>query len=295
MLLDNLRSTVDALQNKRKEYRKNPIFGERIEIFRTGKDAIDCIVYCPCPANNNASLPLLIEVHGGAWFGGDATFMDTFCRKMADAVPCVVVNLNYQKLDVHPFPYQQEEVCDVIDHFVHHSKVYSINPNQIVICGQSAGAHICSGAAIMAKDRGLPLAHQILVYPFIDFTGTIPSANEGNQGLEDLLKKHFFAIDHSHPYVSALSASKEVLHGISPATIVVCGLDELRPHGVQYQKKLVDSGVPAVLREYPEAIHGFLEVNRPDFVADHPAKNKEQSLFCAQLEEEIVQLLKEVR
>ncbi len=34
--------------------------------------------------------------------------------------------------------------------------------------GDSGGAGIAAGAAILARDRGVPLAKQILIYPMLD-------------------------------------------------------------------------------------------------------------------------------
>lgn len=40
--------------------------------------------------------------------------------------------------------------------------------------GHSSGAGIAAGAAVLARDRGVPLAHQILLYPMLDDRTTEP-------------------------------------------------------------------------------------------------------------------------
>lgn len=293
-----LAATTMKMRKKRKEYAKLPVTGKRLSIPRSGADPIDCIVYQP--VEQGSKYPLFVELHGGGWYALDAAVLDSFSRKIADETPAVVVSLNYKKLDVHPFPYPQTELCDLIAHFISNAEAYSIDPAQIVICGQSAGAHISAGAAIMAKERGIKIAKQILVYPYVDFTGSLgnllEAADKSNQKMVKIIHERFFKIiDKEHRYVSPLVQDSQVLAGIAPAAIIVCGIDELRPHGLSYDRKLKQAGVSSVLKEYPKAVHGFLEVNRPDFIDDNPAKSPEQATYARECETFIIDLVKQLQ
>ena len=113
----------------------------------------------------------------------------------------------------------------------------------------------------------------MLVYPFVDFT----IEGEGElKGLLTLLKKMLISgIDPGHRWLSPLKASCEELTGVAPAIIIISGQDELKPMGVAYAKRLMDCAVPVKFKEYPDALHGFLEVNRPEYEAD-PRRSPEQ-------------------
>ena len=79
------------------------------------------MTYLHRPACGGENLPVVFNVHGGAWVGGDALLLDTQSQEMADRLGCFVVNINYIKADVKPFPYAQYEVRDTVLYFVRHA------------------------------------------------------------------------------------------------------------------------------------------------------------------------------
>lgn len=285
-----LQFAAEMLSKQREEYRKIPPLGKRISI-----DGVDCILHLP--EETKTKLPLFIELHGGAWVGGDAVFVDSLCQKISREAPCIAVNLNYKKLDVHPFPYPMQEVCTVISHFIKNSGLYGADPERIIICGQSAGAHIAAGAAVLAKEKGLPIARQILVYPFLDWTGKLPNPMKNQIDSATLAEIHnlFFGdLDPSAPYLSPAAAQESDLSGVAPADIIVCGKDLLKPHGEAYFQKLRQAGQSATLKEYESALHGFLEVNRPDFISPNEAKGEHQAALARDCEKYIIDIVRKV-
>ena len=290
MLSARLQASFDKLRKKREDYALLPSIGERKTI-----DGVDCIVHIAEGEHKN--LPLFIELHGGAWVGGDAVMVDSLCRSISQKTPCVAVNINYKKLDIHPFPYPMEEVITVINHFRSHAEKYGIDPDKIVICGQSAGSHIAAGAAVIAKNRCIPLARQILVYPFLDFTGVyynpLPE-NKTEEEAEQINRLYFGDLDMAEVFLSPAAAKEEDLEGIAPADIIICTKDELRPHGFGYYEKLKKMGIDATLKEYPNAVHGFLEVNRDDYIAAGDAKSLEQAIYTEDCENYIIDIMKKI-
>ena len=82
-----------------------------------------------------------------------------------------------------------------------------------------------------------------------------------------------------------LRASDELLSRF-PATIMfTCGKDSLGPQGIAFAKRLMDNGVPVLFRKYKEALHGFVEVNRPDYFPDDTRKTPEQAALSDEAEE----------
>ncbi len=250
---------------KRLEFAKRPITGERFWVPRSDKAGVDTILYRP-KRQAAKPLPVLFNLHGGGWLGGDAVLMDSFCALLAEAIPALIVNVNYTKIDVQPFPYQHEEVADAVRYFAAEAEKYGIDKTKFAVGGHSAGAHISAGVAMKLKEEGFALSAQMLVYPFLNFT----QQREGDAGnMQRLLREHFFkGCDTAHRWLSPLAASDAALGGLPPAIIITCGPDTLKPHGTAYAKRLIDAGVPLYYREYPEALHGFLEVNRPEYEGD---------------------------
>jgi len=295
-LLDKIKFFIakNALKSQRKKFKKLPVSGERFIVPRAGLDGVDVIIYRP-KGKVEGALPVFFNLHGGAWVAGDAALLDSLCRLLADEIPAMVVNVNYKKVDVHPFPYQLDELCDAVTYFAEHAAELGVDKSRFVIGGESAGGHISAGVSIRLKEAGFPLAAQFLVYPFLDFTmSTIQESQKDSKelGWLDMLKDFFFAgVDGTNRYLSPLIAKDEELKGIAPAFLIVCGKDILRSQGIAYAKRLNELGIGAKLKEYPNAEHGFLEVNRPEYVKD-PRKTPEQLALTKECEQYMIRELR---
>lgn len=100
------------------------IKGEKFMVPRT--DDAPVLAYLHRPTCGGENLPVVFNVHGGAWVGGDALLLDTQSQEMANRLGAMVVNINYKKADVKPFPYAQYEVRDTVLYFVRHAQEYRL-------------------------------------------------------------------------------------------------------------------------------------------------------------------------
>jgi acetyl esterase len=145
---------------------------------------------------------VVFNVHGGAWVGGDALLLDTQSQEMADRLGCLVVNINYIKADVKPFPYAQYEVRDTVLYFVRHAQEYGIDTSKLALMGYSAGGHLCACAAQMLAEDGISLSCQVLCYPFLDFTFAGEAHNEMADGMKGIGEIFFPTLSKIDPLVS---------------------------------------------------------------------------------------------
>ena len=136
----------------------------------------------------------------------------------------------------------------------------------------------------MCKDEGINLACQMLVYPPTDLF------SDGD--LSGLLKLYFANGGARDAYASPLLASDTALEGVCPAVFIECGLDTLRDQGVAYAKRLINIGVSVKVKEYRRALHGFLEVNRPDYDQNDPRRTEEQDAYCKDCENYLINELR---
>lgn len=276
---------INALRVQREKWAQQPTLGQRFSVPREGAESVDVILYSP--KKYSGRLPVLFNMHGGAWLGGDAVLMESFCQLLADEIPAFVVNVNYKKADVHPFPYALTEVSDAVKYFAAHAEEYDIDHARMAVGGHSAGAQIAAGAAMKLKEDGVRLAAQMLVYPCTDMTP------EGDEGLMAMIQPLMFPNgDYKHRWASPALASDEALAGLCPAIFIECGLDELKPMGIRYTKRLIGAAVPVKVKEYPGALHGFLEVNRPDYDPNDPRRTPEQAAYCADCERYLINELR---
>ena len=277
-----MQKMLQGLKKAREAYAKQTVAGERFVIPREGKRGVDVILYEPKERTAGQRLPVLFNMHGGAWVGGDAVLMDSFCVKLANEIPAFIVNVNYTKADVEPVSYAMEEVCDAVAYFEAHAEEYDIAAEQMAVGGHSAGGQIAAGAALMLRDRGIQLACQMLVYPATDVT-----AKDTDEWLPFVFPDGTDRTDYNSP----LLAEDKRLAGLSPAIFIICGIDELRDQGVAYAKRLIDLAVPVKVQEYPKALHGFIEVNRPEYEGDE-RRSPEQDQLCKAAERYLIQELR---
>ena len=231
-------------------------------------------------------LPVLFNVHGGAWVHGDAEGLDLQSQYLANHLRCFVVNVDYLRADEKPFPYPQVETADAASYFLSHAAEYGIDPDRAALMGYSAGGHIAAGAAILLRDRGVKLTAQVLCYPFLNFIGFDFAAYGGVRGLKGRFFNRFTRavffeeMAQETALLSPAYAQPEALRGLAPAVIVTCGKnDPLLPQAEDYAEKLTKAGVKTVYREYKAAEHGFLEHNFPDDPAAFANESEQDALM----------------
>ena len=122
-----------------------------------------------------------------------------------------------------------------------------IDPARIAIGGDSAGANLAAAVALSARDRGLPLKAQLLIYPACDFDRTpavLPrerrgSAAEGRRhgAHQCALLRRRGAVRKTIPVLAPLVASTHA--GLPPAFIAVAQYDPLRDSGRRLCRRAV--------------------------------------------------------
>ena len=279
-----------AVRSKRKkEVWKNPI-GERLLVPRSEKKSAEVLLYRPQKASK--PWPVLFNIHGGAWVGCDASQMDSYCLDMAEKCGAFIVNINYTKLDIQPFPYPQEEIRDAVLYFRVHAEEYGLDREKFALIGYSAGGHLAAASTLMLHDMGVDVSAQVLCYPFLDFSQLSALLDAGDsQAVAEL----FFpkGVSRENPYISPAAASDRQLKGLAPTVFVCCAADPLTEHSKAYREKLERNGVPVTFRLEEDALHGFLEVNHREYPAQE-AKNPKQEALAKEMEDFIAAELKKI-
>jgi acetyl esterase len=202
--------------------------------------------------------PALVWFHGGGWVLGSLDSHDRLCRTLSARSGCAVVAVDYRLAPEHPYPAAVEDAWTAT---LWASRRFA----GLAVGGDSAGGQLAAVMAVRARDRGLPLALQVLVYPATDAGCDTPSFRE-HADVPNLTAEavHWFwdqfcPLDRrGEPEASVLRSPD--LRAVAPALVLTAEYDVLRDEGEAYARHLLDAGVPVTLTRYEGQIHGFLRM-----------------------------------
>jgi acetyl esterase len=203
------------------------------------------------PAGNGAGV---VYFHGGGWVLGSLASHDKLCRTLAARSGCTVISVDYRLAPEHPHPAAVEDAWTATEWA---AKRWS----PLAVAGDSAGGHLAAVTALRARDEGLPLSQQVLVYPVTDFDFETPSYRE--HGVDTTLTTTtmrwywdtYVPDERDRREASPLRAPD--LSGVAPALVITAECDPLCDEGESYARRLEDAGVPVVLSRYEGQMHGF--------------------------------------
>jgi acetyl esterase len=232
---------------------------ERIPV--SGGDRITLRIYRP---NSKVNLPLIIYFHGGGWVQGNLDTHDNSCRRLAKHNNAVVVSVDYRLAPEYPFPVPGEDCYTATVWAVEQAGSFGANPAQLIVMGDSAGGNMAAIVALMARDMNGPrITMQVLIYPTLDATLSMPSVHKLGKGyLLTEGKMHWYRDhycgkepDKKQPYLSPVFAAD--LTNLPPALIITAEFDPLKDDGEVYAKRLNEAGNSVIFKEYKGMIHAF--------------------------------------
>lgn len=207
---------------------------------------------------NDGATGVFVFIHGGGYTIGDIDTHDQPCRQLALESGATVISPHYRLAPEDPFPAGVDDCWAVLQW------ARSEYPgSKIVVGGDSAGGNLSAVMAIMARDAGLELAAQLLVYPAVDGEDDSPSMTENGTGyiLSSETMEWFgaqYAADHTDWRASPIRA--ESLAGVAPALVITAGFDPLRDQGAAYANALRDAEVDVTYTNYEGMVHAFFQL-----------------------------------
>jgi len=168
--------------------------------------------------------------------------------------------VDYRLAPEHPFPAAYEDCAAAIEWAFEHVDELGGRADRIAVAGDSAGGNLAAAVALHCRDTDRRLAAQLLVYPAVDLADGLAASGEDGffTGEDDWVERQYLGDDGTRaadPRVSPLRAESHA--GLAPAVIGIGHHDPLLAQNLAYATALRAAGVPTVLREYPELVHGF--------------------------------------
>jgi acetyl esterase/lipase len=209
--------------------------------------------------------PALVFFHGGGWVVGSIETHDGIARALASRSGCIVVSVDYRVAPEHRFPVAVDDAWSATRWVLANADELGIDPSRVAVGGDSSGGNLAAVVARRARDAGVPLALQLLVYPVTDHrfdTGSYAEFAEGHSLTREGMRwywSHYLG-DADGSDHNASPASEPDLTALAPAFIATAELDPLRDEGEAYARRLEEAGVPTTLVRYDGMIHGFLRM-----------------------------------
>ena len=207
---------------------------------------------------------ILLFIHGGGWLLGSRATHDVICRELGRLSGVHILSIDYRLAPEHPFPAAVHDCWAATEWLVDNAKELGLDPRQVAIGGDSAGGNLAAVTALRARDEGVDLACQFLLYPAVDARLDTESARRlsDGYGLSVVEMRYFWsqylgsAGEASDPEASPLQAIS--LAGVAPAVIVTAEYDILRDEAEQYAARLLSEGVPVTSWRARGMPHAFL-------------------------------------
>ena len=238
--------------------------------------------YQPFEPDWTQPAPALLFMHGGGFVVGNVETHDALCRVLARDAQCMVLSVDYRLAPEHKFPTAVEDAFDALQWLFANALSYGIDPERIAVGGDSAGGTLATVAATLARDAGLRLVLQLLIYPGVGAHASTASHVAYADGYflsGKTIDWMFEQYVHNRgeredwrfaPLDGAVNAPAS-FSGLAPAWIAAAEFDPLFDEDRAYAAKLRDAGNDVTLRIYEGMIHEFFKMGRfvPEVVQAH--------------------------
>jgi acetyl esterase len=212
---------------------------------------------------DSQSAQTIVYFHGGGWVLNFLDIYDASLSRLANQSGATIISVNYQKAPEHPFPIPFDDCYATLLWVLNNAETLHLDSRNIGVAGDSAGANLAAGVALKARDNGIDLAFQLLIYPCNDrnFETASYQENATGYGLSTQAMKWFWEqylqgdTHDANPY--AIPARADSFKGVAPAIIITAQYDPLLSDGENYAQLLRADGVSVSYQSYEGMIHGF--------------------------------------
>tara|TARA_Y100000815_G_scaffold270241_1_gene294568 strand:- start:1503 stop:2438 length:936 start_codon:yes stop_codon:yes gene_type:complete len=206
--------------------------------------------------------PAICYFHGGGFSLGSIESFDVIGAMLAESTGAVVASVEYRRLPDADYREAQADCDEGFAWLVRQAGTLNIDPDHVVLAGDSAGALLAfTTAANMRDTHGDVPAGLLLFYgTFAMDAGSEDYFASDDPLLTQLRIRQYIAlfqrcggVAHHHAPIDRTD-----LAGLPPTHIVAAEHDPLRAEAERMGSRLAQAGVQTSLRMAPGMIHGFL-------------------------------------
>ncbi|GAA1223202.1 alpha/beta hydrolase [Pseudonocardia alaniniphila] len=209
---------------------------------------------------------VLLDVHGGGWFGGKPEENDYANELTARDAGVATVSVDYRLAPEHPYPAGLEDVLAAVEWLIDNA-VSEFGTEKLLISGNSSGAHLAALSVLHVRD-GLGAIDRLAAVSLVNgvFDPTLTLAERLTTPATPIVNTSFLRATRElifpdtaavlrNPTVSPLYAD---LTGLPPALFTIGELDPLLDDALFMAERWRAAGNDAEIDLYPGAIHGFV-------------------------------------
>ena len=242
---------------------KGPEGMEEKEIVIEGTQNLQVKTTVFSMAGEQADLPALVYVHGGAFAYKAAAYQKKLAMIYAKKAGCKVFFPHYRLAPKYQYPAAYEDVMSVYRYVAEHAQELGVDPSRIGIAGDSAGASIAALVGNRWEEEKVPMpCLQMLVYPVTDarmetesmklYTDTPNWDSKANERMWD-----YYCGKDSEKRDKASPMWCDLPSALPGTYIETAEFDCLHDEGLAYAGKLKQAGVDVVINETEGTFHGY--------------------------------------
>lgn len=237
---------------------------EELQIRVRDGSVIPARLYAP----SSERLPVLLYLHGGGFTIGSIATHDILCREISRLAGCAVLSVGYRLAPEFRFPTASDDAWDALQWLFSHAGDLGLNESKIAVGGDSAGGTLAAACAVLARDAGLKLQLQLLIYPGCAAHQDTASHSRFASGfvLDEaqitwLFEQYLRQPSDRDDWRFAPLNIPDV-DGLAPAWIGLAECDPLVDEGIQFADKLRAGGVQVDMELYRGVTHEFIKMGR---------------------------------
>lgn len=211
------------------------------------------------PTDHPLEGKVMLYTHGGAYVSGSPSTHEPLICRLAEQCRLPVLAYEYRLAPESPYPAALQDAAAAFDYLL--SKGY--RPEDIALCGDSAGGGLSLALALYLRDQGRELpAALVLLSPWTDLTESLDSHYQNtsidplisSEELREMALLYAAGQDLHTPYISPLFGCFE---GLPPTLIHVGSHEVLLDDARELALRMEEAGVAVDIDIYEGMWHVF--------------------------------------
>jgi acetyl esterase/lipase len=201
----------------------------------------------------------VVYAHGGGQVAGTLDHYDRRMRVYVAETSVPILSVGYRVAPEGKGQQLSEDVFAGVMWLIENAGRLGVDHARIAVMGDSGGGGLAAAAAVLARDRGIAIAQQILIYAMLDDrVATASKALAPFLAWTATMNATSWNARADGPVSEATSPARLIdAHGLAPAYIEVGDLDLMRDESIAYALKLSAADVPLEFHVHPGTPHAY--------------------------------------